>query len=609
MPIARRDSSRAPFGRPLLVTILGLALGAAIVPATFAATTTSVSVANPEGTVIDPRGFPTAATASLTSGACAADRSAGDVTTLPDADWTFLVSTADGATALSPDDPSHRRFRTSGGAIVSATDHRTTSRACPEDPSTGGPLTVALAPFSALPAGASAYRVAVAPTSAVTSCLEAGDATGFGCAGMSLRTTTFTIAGSTATATRATASATTIAAGDSVTDRATVTGGTPATGTVVWWLCQGTSCATGGTAVGSAHLASGSATSPAITPPDAGTWTIRAEYWGDATHAASTDDGSGQSLVATGAASEAPTGPVPTTTAAASATPEPTLPAGSSATPPTRGAPSASPTNGTSGTPAPTTAATATPRPTGTPTHAPVVPPPAATKTPPPPPYVNPTPPPPSIAPVNSFANGCTTVCYFASPTLFGPGWGSGAAPNPTTTAVTGRPNQSALEAYGSGGVPHFPGINAPIGATGGAGTGGGATGGSAGGSAGAGGVPTGADPGASGVESGAGLVIGPDGSPVAALPSNAEALGAGASGAGSSPATAEAAGVIASADGSVAGVQGVGADAQPAIGAASTSAPGGALPLVVGALFLIGVLSAGWVLRMRRLRIAHLRR
>jgi hypothetical protein len=117
-------------------------------------------------------------------------------------------------------------------------------------------------------------------------------------------------------------------------------------------------------------------------------------------------------------------------------------------------------------------------------------------------------------------------------------------------------------------------------------------------------------DPGANGVESGAALVVGPDGSPIAAMPSNAEALGAGASGAGISLVPAEAAGVIASADGSVAGVQGVGAGGQPASGATTTSsAPGGALPLVVGALFLVGVLVAGWVLRMRRPRLARLRR
>jgi hypothetical protein len=62
-------------------------------------------------------------------------------------------------------------------------------------------------------------------------------------------------------------------------------------------------------------------------------------------------------------------------------------------------------------------------------------------------------------------------------------------------------------------------------------------------------------------------------------------------------------------ADGTGAGVQGVGAGGQPASGATTTSAPGGALPLVVGALFLVGVLVAGWVLRMRRPRMARLRR
>src|SRR5437667_12233590 len=98
MPTPLRESSRSrTFGRPsrtprgaaMAAGVIGLLLSALTFPGTsgtIGADATNVSVSDPDGTIVDPLGFPTKAQASLTSGDCTSPGAQRAAVTLPDRD-------------------------------------------------------------------------------------------------------------------------------------------------------------------------------------------------------------------------------------------------------------------------------------------------------------------------------------------------------------------------------------------------------------------------------------------------------------------------------------------------------------------------------------------
>jgi hypothetical protein len=623
MPIARRAPAR-PIGRSTIrltrafwisIAALALSLSAFIAPLAVDGST-PVSVANGNGSVIDPVGFDGKSDAHLTSGPCGTAGSHPDAVTLPDGDYSFLVSTADGGTALSSDDLSDRGFRVSSGAIVSATKHDTTGRACPADPASGGPVTVALLPFGTSTDGR--YRVTVAPTTSVEACFANGDATGFGCPNITARLTTFDVAGSADSSISATISKPSVTPGTAVLDHAAVgaSAGTP-TGTVVFYVCAASTCASGGDLVGSVDLASGAATSPAWHSSSAGTYAFRAEYWGDSTYAASTVADESQTI--TVAESPSPSGsPAPSDSSSPSAS-DSASPTGSASASPSdsasgspSGSPSASPSGSDTASPSPTDSgaspspsSTVTETPKPTPTRTPT---PTPIRTPAPTPMPTPVPTPnlttpqpyvphptvvgPTLGPANyGSCDPNTTVCYLNSPTFFGPGWGSA---SPVAVGGTQNPTQ------GVGSPPSLPPIALVIGGVGALGASNGD------------GTPV-ASSGTAGVEADAQMVAAvASAAPSVAGSSDPVPLGVGASGPSESAGPAEAVAAFQTAVASGSG--GGAANSAPAGSvlaaqgggnapvADSTPAPSsGSVPLVVLGLIAVAGLALGWALLFRK--------
>ena len=284
---ASSPGRRVRLGMKVLSFATLLLMLAALAPAAVTADapklTGAVYTSNQDGSVIDENIYPSADAVYLTGGPCSGGSS------LPDGDYYFQVTDPGGQNVLSTDPYTNRDFTISGGKITATSgSHVTNSSVC-------GGITIQLYPYTASRNGE--YKLWVTPVSEALKCL-ANETDPF-CG--DTKTDNFKALGGFPSSTSTSVSPTSVtAAVTTVTDTATVTGGsgTP-TGTVDFYLCSGTTCASGGNLVASGVALDGSGVASATYATAAlapGVYTFRAEYSGDGFYMASADNGQNETF-------------------------------------------------------------------------------------------------------------------------------------------------------------------------------------------------------------------------------------------------------------------------------------------------------------------------
>lgn len=300
-------------GAAILVLAAILGTGSLATPASVAAFHGAVYTSDIDGSEVNGNHYDHAVDVYLTGGPCKGG------TSLDAGRYYFEVSDPSGkeSLAVTGDPISHRVFTVDARGHVAAaagSDHAVAAIPATADCRPGG-STMQIWPFKETPNHGGVYKLTVATAESVEAAEDfKPTATSFlGYEKLDAKTDVFkvTVTAATIPTTTATVVApTSVTLGGSVTDTATVTGtaegGWPK-GDVVFYLCDGSTCPTGGRLVATEQLkkASGADAADAsvtYTSTTTGTFTFRAEYVPRANepYAASKDSGANETFAVVG---------------------------------------------------------------------------------------------------------------------------------------------------------------------------------------------------------------------------------------------------------------------------------------------------------------------